>query len=70
MFNRFNRFERKNWRVSYNSLIVLEHLLTHGPQSVAEEFQGDKDVIREMESFQYIDEKGSEFLNQKSFPLS
>lgn len=55
---RFSKFERKNWRVSYNSLVVLEHLLTHGPESVSEEFQSDKDVIGEMESFQYIDEKG------------
>ncbi|XP_007016428.2 PREDICTED: epsin-3 [Theobroma cacao] len=52
------KFERKNWRISYNSLIVLEHLMTHGPESTAEEFQGDKDVIVKMEGFQYIDEKG------------
>ncbi|WCJ41226.1 ENTH/VHS family protein [Euphorbia peplus] len=58
LHNRFLRFEKKNWRVSYNSLIVLEHLLTHGPESVAGEFQADKDVIREMETFQYTDEKG------------
>ncbi|KAG2670175.1 hypothetical protein I3760_14G071200 [Carya illinoinensis] len=58
LHKRFLKFERKNWRVSYNSLIVLEHLLTHGPESVAGEFQSDKDFISEMESFQYIDEKG------------
>ncbi|MCE7766881.1 hypothetical protein GQL56_30105, partial [Pseudomonas putida] len=28
------------------------------PESVAEEFQTDKDVIKEMGSFQLIDEKG------------
>ncbi|KAK2643095.1 hypothetical protein Ddye_024858 [Dipteronia dyeriana] len=58
LHKRFSKFEKKNWRVSHNSLVVLEHLLTHGPESVAEEFQCDKDVIREMGSFQYIDEKG------------
>ncbi|XP_065866086.1 epsin-3 isoform X1 [Euphorbia lathyris] len=58
LHKRFLRFEKKNWRVSYNSIIVLEHLLTHGPESVAGEFQTDKDVIRQMETFQYIDEKG------------
>ncbi|KAG6629213.1 hypothetical protein I3843_14G069600 [Carya illinoinensis] len=58
LHKRFLKFERKNWRVSYNSLIVLEHLLTRGPESVAGEFQSDKDFISEMESFQYIDEKG------------
>lgn len=58
LHKRFLRFERKKWRVSYNSLFVLEHLLSHGPESVAGEFQTDKDVIKELESFQYIDEKG------------
>ncbi|OMO67753.1 hypothetical protein CCACVL1_20336 [Corchorus capsularis] len=52
------KFEKKNWRISYNSLIVLEHLLTHGPESTAEEFQTDKDVIVKIQGFQYIDEKG------------
>ena len=55
---RLAKFERKNWRISYNSLIVLEHLLTHGPESTAEEFQGDKEAIVKMQGFQYIDEKG------------
>ncbi|XP_050215215.1 uncharacterized protein LOC126666253 [Mercurialis annua] len=58
LHNRFLKFERKDWRVSYNSLILLEHLLTHGPESVAGEFQSDKDVIKKMQSFQFIDEKG------------
>ncbi|KAF5751461.1 ENTH/VHS family protein [Tripterygium wilfordii] len=58
LHNRLSSFEKKNWRFSYNSLIVLEHLLTHGPESVAEEFQCHKDVISEIESFQFIDEKG------------
>jgi len=56
--NRFLKFEKKNWRVSYNSLTVLEHLLTHGPESVAEEFKSDKNVISQMRSFQYIDDTG------------
>ncbi|KAA8543888.1 hypothetical protein F0562_021935 [Nyssa sinensis] len=58
LHKRLMRFERKNWRLSYKALIALEHLLTQGPESVAEEFQSDRDVIRDMESFQYIDEKG------------
>ncbi|KAJ4845447.1 hypothetical protein Tsubulata_026314 [Turnera subulata] len=58
LHNRFLRFERKNWRASYNSLIVLEYLLTRGPESASGEFQNDKDVIKEMGSFQFIDEKG------------
>lgn len=58
LHNRFSKFDRKNWRVSYNSLLVLEHLLTHGPESAAEEFQADRSIITEMQTFQYIDEKG------------
>lgn len=58
LHKRLSRFDKKNWRGSYNALILLEHLLTHGPESVAEEFQSDEKVIREMGSFQYIDEKG------------
>lgn len=58
LHKRLLKFEKKNWRLSYNSLIILEHLLTHGPESVAEEFQTDKDVITQMGTFQYVDEKG------------
>lgn len=45
---------------------MLEHLLTHGPESVAEEFQSDKDVIGQMKCFQHIDDSGYVF----SFPFS
>jgi len=49
--------------------MLLEYLLTHGPESIAEEFQSDEDVIREMESFQYVDEKGLVFiLSSLCFP--
>lgn len=40
---------------------MLEHLLTHGPKSVADEFQSDKDAISQLIGFQYIDEKGYVF---------
>ncbi|XP_057751163.1 epsin-3 [Arachis stenosperma] len=58
LHKRFLKFDKKNWRASYNSLIVLEHLLTHGPESAKDEFQCDKDVIRQLKSFQYVDDKG------------
>ncbi|XP_028775768.1 clathrin interactor EPSIN 1-like isoform X2 [Neltuma alba] len=58
LHKRLIRFEKKNWRASYNSLIVIEHLLTHGPESVAQEFQDDKNVINQMIGFQYVDETG------------
>ncbi|KAL9255971.1 Clathrin interactor 1-like protein [Drosera capensis] len=52
------RFHRKNWRPTYKALIVLEHLMTHGPESVVHEFQCDRPVIKEMQKFQHVDEKG------------
>jgi ENTH domain len=55
---RLSKFERKHWREAYNSLVVLEHLLTHGPKSIAVEFQGESGIIQEMLTLQYIDEKG------------
>lgn len=60
--NRLINFDRENWRGSYKALILLEHLLTHGPLSVALEFQDDKDTIKNMGSFQHIDEKGFVFV--------
>uniref|UniRef100_A0A2K1YXF6 Uncharacterized protein n=1 Tax=Populus trichocarpa TaxID=3694 RepID=A0A2K1YXF6_POPTR len=42
-------YTRGKIAVSYKTLLLLEHLLiTHGPLRVAEEFQCDKDVIKEM----------------------
>lgn len=58
LHNRLRQYNRKHWRASYRALILLEHLLTHGPASIAEEFECDKEIIREMENFQYVDEKG------------
>ncbi|XP_008802749.2 epsin-2-like [Phoenix dactylifera] len=58
LHKRLAKFDRKHWREPYKALILLEHLLTHGPESTAEEFQSDKEVIQEMENFQFIDERG------------
>ncbi|PWA63207.1 ENTH/VHS-like protein [Artemisia annua] len=58
LHNRLVRFDASNWRIPYKAVVVLEHLLTHGPESVAEEFQTHKDVFQEMTNFQYTDEKG------------
>lgn len=55
---RLEKFEAKDWRTSYNAVILLEHALTHGPKSFAEEFEDHKDVLREMDGFHFVDEKG------------
>ena len=44
LHSRLLRFDRKNGRASYNSLNLPEYLLAHGPKSVANEFQSEKDV--------------------------
>ncbi|KAJ6837745.1 clathrin interactor EPSIN 1-like [Iris pallida] len=58
LHRRLSKFDRKLWREPYGALILLEHLLTHGPESTAEEFQCDKEVIEDIGTFQYIDERG------------
>ncbi|KAK0592680.1 hypothetical protein LWI29_023488 [Acer saccharum] len=60
LHQRLLKFDRKNWRASYNALVLLEYLITHGPKRVAEEFKSDEGVIREIlkNDFQYIDERG------------
>lgn len=55
-------FGRENWRGPYKALILLEHLLTHGPLRVSEEFEDDIHAIKEMGSFRFIDEKGLVFV--------
>ncbi|PWZ33049.1 Epsin-2 [Zea mays] len=46
------------WREAYKALLLLDHLLTHGPRSVAVEFQKDREAIERMATFQHIDERG------------
>ncbi|KAK6122104.1 hypothetical protein DH2020_044152 [Rehmannia glutinosa] len=58
LHQRLSKFETWNWRASYNGLVLLEHLLTHGPQRIAEEFESDEDSIRDMTTFHYVDDKG------------
>ncbi|XP_027351471.1 epsin-3-like [Abrus precatorius] len=58
LHHRFSKFDKGYWRASYKALILLEHLLTHGPKRISEEFQCDIHVIEEIGQFQYIDEKG------------
>ncbi|KAI3758011.1 hypothetical protein L6452_05557 [Arctium lappa] len=57
LHKRLWKFDEENWRGSYKALVILEHLLTHGPQRVSEEFQCDKEVIKEMSIFHHVDEK-------------
>ncbi|KAJ3683958.1 hypothetical protein LUZ61_013122 [Rhynchospora tenuis] len=58
LHRRLAKFEKKQWREPYNSLVLLEHLLTHGPERIADDFQTIKGTAQEMCKFQFIDEKG------------
>ncbi|KAJ8766047.1 hypothetical protein K2173_020563 [Erythroxylum novogranatense] len=68
LHRRLIKFDRPSWRTSYKTLLLLEQLLCHGPLRVAEEFQSDKDAIKSLGNFQFVDEKGfnwgSSFQNQ------
>ncbi|XP_078445332.1 uncharacterized protein LOC144714457 [Wolffia australiana] len=58
LHTRLGRSGSAQWREAYNSLILLEHLLTHGPASIAEEFQSDSTAIARLQSLKLIDERG------------
>ncbi|GMI72566.1 hypothetical protein HRI_000925900 [Hibiscus trionum] len=57
LHRRLSKFDTRNWRESYNALVLLDHLLAHGPLRVAEEFQRDQHSIKQMANFQFIDDK-------------
>lgn len=59
------KFDKSNWRGSYKAMILLEHLLTHGPLRISDEFQCDEDIIKEIGLFQHIDDKGYKFNNSQ-----
>ncbi|RWR96623.1 Epsin domain-containing protein [Cinnamomum micranthum f. kanehirae] len=48
----------KQWRSTYKALVLLDFLLTHGPETVADEFRPDIIVIQELSKFKHIDERG------------
>lgn len=48
----------KEWRQSYKALVLLEFLLTHGPEDMFEEFHCDINVIQELGKMNYLDERG------------
>uniref|UniRef100_A0A0D6R7F9 ENTH domain-containing protein n=1 Tax=Araucaria cunninghamii TaxID=56994 RepID=A0A0D6R7F9_ARACU len=55
---RLSAVDKKRRRESFKTLVLLEYLLTHGPKSVATEFQNKKDVILPLANFRCVDDKG------------
>ncbi|KAL0732512.1 hypothetical protein Bca4012_008721 [Brassica carinata] len=52
--------QRREWRGMYNTLTMLSHLLINGPLSVFKEFQHEKDIIEDVITIEWINEKGFE----------
>lgn len=48
----------KEWRPVYKALVVLEFLLTHGPEDLHREFLADMPAMHDLRSFNYVDDKG------------
>ncbi|OEL31934.1 hypothetical protein BAE44_0007045 [Dichanthelium oligosanthes] len=48
----------KEWRPVYKALVVLEFLLTHGPEDLPREFLPDMPAMHDLRSFHYVDDKG------------
>lgn len=61
LHKRLSAFDKKRWRVSFKTLVLLEYLLTHGPKSVADEFQCEKEFLQQLVHFQYVDDKGMDW---------
>ncbi|CAN1180795.1 Epn2 [Linum perenne] len=55
---RLDTVDWKQWRQSYKTLVLLEFLMTHGPEELADEFNNDIDIIEQLGTFQFIDDKG------------
>ncbi|KAF6987741.1 hypothetical protein CFC21_005358 [Triticum aestivum] len=48
----------KEWRPVYKALVVLEFLLTHGPEELPGDFLPDMQALRDLRGFTYTDDKG------------
>ncbi|XP_006660406.2 epsin-3-like [Oryza brachyantha] len=48
----------KEWRPVYKALVVLEFLLTHGPDEVPRDFLPDIAALRDLRGFTHIDDRG------------
>ncbi|KAG2402071.1 uncharacterized protein HKW66_Vig0232670 [Vigna angularis] len=58
LHHRLYNVDWEQWRQAYKTMVLLEFLLTHGPQEFAPEFQCDVEIIEDLGGFTHIDEKG------------
>merc|ERR1712127_858552 len=52
--------ERENWRSTYKSLTLLNHLLKNGSEKVVTSSREHMYDLKSLESFHYVDEKGKD----------
>lgn len=50
-----------NWRQVYKALLLLEHLIKHGPIRVARDIQANVDFLNRLQCFEYKDKTGRDF---------
>lgn len=48
----------ERWRCCYKALLLLEHLLKHGPPKIISDIQSSMTVLDRLQRFQYKDENG------------
>jgi hypothetical protein len=50
--------DKKSWRGTFKALVLLEYLLTHGPESFAADFRCEEDALHQLTRFQHVDDLG------------
>ncbi|XP_019180501.1 PREDICTED: epsin-3 [Ipomoea nil] len=58
LHRRLDEIDWMQWRQLYKSLVLLEFLIIHGPDDLGTEFLCDVEIIKELGSFKYRDERG------------
>lgn len=58
LHQRLGRVDWKEWRPVYKALVVLEFLLTHGPDELPRDFLPDMPALCDLRSFNYTDDRG------------
>lgn len=58
LHKRLDVSDTKSWREAFKTLVLLEYLLTHGPESFATDFRSEKDVLHQLTHFEHVDELG------------
>ncbi|KAJ0960669.1 hypothetical protein J5N97_001458 [Dioscorea zingiberensis] len=58
LHRRLRTLNQREWRQSYKALVLLEFLITHGPEETCDEFHCNINVIQEIGYMNHTDEKG------------